>query len=358
MFGLCLSASAGAQSLINAQANEPVVDVWNYANNLAFGYRPQGSLFTGLPDDAGSGADRLAQIVVGFDTAGMGIPTNGDPFDYQVARVTVTARTANDPDTLPLVYDPTYDPYEASLAGGTDPDPGQPIELHGVGFRNGVTASSYQEGANGTPGTPYSGAQGRTAYALGFDEHGVQRDVTNNPSQGFESRPWALGATGEVEPGGVIPQDTILSFDLDLCQPGVRNYIQEGLSQGRLYFSLSSLQPAFFSGGAGGSFALFYMKEDFTHEVFGDSAMTLQVEYVYAPSEPVAAAYRYDASTGKVLVEWEALAGEEFTVWQSRDLLCWELAAEVVAAGGGTLVHEAAVADAEALFFTIRKILP
>lgn len=346
-------------------STEPFLDRWNYENNATPGYRPKGSLFTGLPEDFDGGADRLAQIVLGFDTAAGGVPTGLDPWDYRVTGLTVTARVANDPQSLgdpELIHDPTPDPFPAVLPGGVDDDAGHPVELHGVGFRNGFTAATYVEGSPpagigqpGTPGTPYSGPEGQTAYALGFDPLGVARDVTNNPSEGFASRPWSVGTTAAAAPGDPIPVDTVLEFVVDLDQWGVRRYVQEALAAGRLMVTLSSLQVASFSGGSsgGGEFALFYMKESFEHEFFGDSAATVRLEVEAVPTAEVEEAVV--AAAGVPVVRWPGEAGERFTVFGTTDLWNWTVLAEIEAATGGP--QELVLPAGGTRFIEVRKRL-
>ena len=351
-------------------ACEPQVDRWNYDQNTTVGYRNKSSLFTGLPDDAGNGADRLGQITLGFDTTTMGVPAGGSWLDYRITSVKVTARFANDPSGLGdsvILYDPTPDPFDALLPGGIDPDPGRPVELHGVGFRNGFSAATYVEGAPPPalgqppiPGSPYSGVEGRTAYALGYDECGVPRDVTNNPSGRLRFA--AVGGWDQrhrharsADPGRHHP-------DLRARpQPaGVTRYLQQGLSDGWLYFTLSSMQPATFDGGGGGlgNFAIFYMKESVEHQFFGDSAATLEIIYELIPSEEVASATRFDGPSNEVRVEWNAAAGECFTVYESTDLKTWQIAAEVEAHGTGVIDYPVPVAGNPEGYFHVRRKLP
>ncbi len=362
---LCLGGVVQADTMTTVVATEPTVDRWNYGNNVTGGYRGKASLFTGLPADAGNGADRLAQVLLGFDTEALGIPAGLDPAHYLVGNVRLTVRIANDPDfgDPVILYDPTADPFDAQLPGGSDPDPGQPLELHGAGFRNGVTALSYQEGAPppglgqpGEPGTPYSGPDGRTAYALGFDEAGMPRDVSNNPSEGFDSIPWALGINESLVAGDPIPLGTTLEFVLDLGLPGVRSYVQDGLAGGRLYFSLSSMQPTVQSGeGGAGAFALIFMKESLEHEFFLDSAATLALDYRIDAGEEIPITVTFDRTTEAVVLSWPGRSGEAYQVWQGDDLEEFSLAGEVAAAQDGLLEYAVPVEGSDRQFFFVRR---
>ncbi|MBA4120824.1 MAG: hypothetical protein C0513_09070, partial [Isosphaera sp.] len=67
----------------------------------------------------------------------------------------------------------------------------------------------------------------------------------------FEARPLAVGLTGQVRPGELVPAFTEFTFEIDLSDPAARAYVQQGLSVGRLNFMVTSLDLAF--GGPGGS---------------------------------------------------------------------------------------------------------
>ncbi|MDP7495003.1 MAG: hypothetical protein QGI77_01150, partial [Roseibacillus sp.] len=330
----CATQIACAGEVVTVRAPEPAVDRWNYLYNGTPGFRAKGSLFTGLPEDAGGGMDRMGQILIGFDTEALGVQPGRAPESYNVTGVKLTARVANDPFLADptFVYDPTADPFDALLETGLDPDPGHPVELHGAGFRNGIDSSSYLEGspppALGQPpitGSPYEGPDGPTAYPLGFDEAAQPRDVMNNPTEGFNANPWAVGKTNSISPGDVVPTDTVFTFDLDLNQPGVRRYVQEGLSQGQLYFTLTSLQPASFDGveSGNGSFAIFYLKESIEHQLFGDSAPALELSRGPAPSGPIGTEFAFDFARDELTIQWEAVAGEVFEILTSVDLTDW-----------------------------------
>ncbi len=359
---------ASGETVFTLQASEPTVDRWNYPHNSTLGFRPKGSLFTGLPEDVGGGADRLGQIIVGFDTEALGVPPGEDPASYDVQTLRLTARVANNPALGDPVmrYDPSTDPFDAMLEGGADPDPGPPVELHGVGFRNNVTADSFIEGAPppglGQPaisGSPYRGPEGVTAYPLGYDSSAAPRDVTNNPSAGFDSRPWAVGRTDLVNPGDIVPLDTLLTFDIDLSNPGIRRYVQEGLSLGKVFFCLTSLQPATFNGGGGGSFAIFYLKESVEHQLIGNFAPSLDLSYALSPVNDTSPKFTIEFANDQLALCWAARdAGEAFEILASKDLKNWSVIAERSSAGSGPVQYLVPIAPEATKFFSVRRKSP
>jgi len=311
------------------------------------------------------GADRLGQIIVGFDTGALGVPLGEDPASYDVRILRLTARVANNPalGDPTMRYDPSADPFDALLEEGSDPDPGPPVELHGVGFRNGVTTDSFVEGAPppglGQPaisGSPYWGPEGATAYPLGYDLSGGPRDVTNNPSAGFDSRPWAVGQTDLVNPGDIVPTDTLLTFDLDLSDPEIRRYVQEGLSQGKVFFCLTSLQPATFNGGGSGSFAIFYLKESVEHQLIGDFAPSLELSYALSPVNNTSPEFTIGFANEQLTLRWSAQdAGEVFEILGSEDLKNWSVLAERSAPEAGPIQHVVQIAPEARRFFSVRR---
>ena len=73
-------------------------------------------------------------------------------------------------------------------------------------------------------------------------------------------------------PGEFVPADTTFSFEVDLCQPGVRSYLADGLSNGEVRFAVTSLHAA--NGGDGGgtgdvTYPFWYTKENPVASIFG-----------------------------------------------------------------------------------------
>ncbi len=251
--------------------------------------------FYNVPEFVGSFDSRDSQIQIGFDTAAMGIPTGAPLEEYQVSSLVLTMTAATPVGSPP--YDPTLDdvstyPLANGPAPAPDADPGRPMTLFGLGFRNGYTALEFV--AN--PGTPFYGPSGegygpasfgtniRHAYPIDFDDQGMPRDVSTNldePNLGanaFNPRPLAIGACA-LQPGATITDGTVFTFVVRLSDPAVRKYVREGLQAGQLGFSLATLHPASGdpSGGSGGNYPFFYMTEN------GSGAATLDITYEIAP---------------------------------------------------------------------------
>lgn len=250
-----------------------------------------------VPDFIGSFDNRDSQIQLGFDTAAKGIPTGHPLSDYNITSVTLTVTAATPVGTMP--YDPTYDDVSTyPLANGPTPapddDPGRPVTLFGLGFRNGYTGLEF--GPTPTPGPPLFGQSGegygpssfgqgiRHAYALDFDDNGNARDASDNldePDLGafaFNVHPFAIGTTS-LNPGDPVTDGTVFTFDVDVSDPAILNYIREGLAAGQLGFAIATLHPATGGpdGGAGGAYPFFYLTEN------GSNTPTLQIDYTIGP---------------------------------------------------------------------------
>lgn len=266
----CL-VSAAACSLAAAAPQtipEPSADRWMYPSNGTPGTRAQASTFSALPSSGGV-EDRWGFFLIQFDTSST-IPAGLSPESYRIRSITLTATIGQD-ETFD--YDPTPDPLTSygtpsSIASTPDADIGRPVELHGAGFRNGFDAGTFLETS------PY-GAPGRNAYPLGFSGDGTPLDVSWNVTDGFESTPWATGTTSDVEPGDLVPIDTVFDFQIDTSLPGVTPYLQQALSEGALWLTISSLHPAIQEGG---ELAAWLTRDDALHQIFGGYAPSLTLE--------------------------------------------------------------------------------
>ncbi len=302
-----LSAVAPADAGNARLVSEPSHDRWMYPSNSTPGTRAQASTFSALPGAAGLD-DRWGFFLFAFDT-GSAVPAGLPPEFYRLRSAKVTATIGQD---LLFRYDPSYDGWRtygtpAVPAGVADGDAGRPLELHGAGFRNGFTPSTFLEnspyGGNGSPGT-------RNAYPLGFSETGAARDVGNNVTGQFESAPWAVGAA-DLAPGELVPEGTVFSFQVDASSPGVAGYIRDGLSAGRVWFSLDSLHPATQQAG---EFAVYYTRDDAFHQWFGGLAPTLELEV------DLEFPLTIQREGNQVVLGWPEFAGFTFTLQASADL--------------------------------------
>jgi hypothetical protein len=239
----------------------PSLDRWMYPHNATPGSRPTAPVFGTLGDDSGVDA-RHGQFLIGFDLSSL-VPTNLGPSRYLIQRCRLSATVARDHS---FVLDPTTDGLSTYLSTNSpdlvpDSDPGRPIELFGVGFRNGFTAESFLEDS------PFgSAATGeRNAFAAGFDTSGGLIDVgnsagkTNEAFLPFQAFAFAVGSSASVAVGDLVPAGSVIDFELNLADPLVVQYLQEACHTGRLRLMLTSLQTSGFGGQP--AWAEFYTKE-------------------------------------------------------------------------------------------------
>lgn len=275
-----LSLLLGALAVAGAQADTytvafptPSLDRWNYPFNptpgtrivaSTFGNEPGGMLFD----------NRDGQFIVGFDTGAV-VPTGLGAATYTIQSCVVEITYAND---LVVEYDPTVDPYTAFLPAtdseyADDADPGQPIELYGVGFRNGFTL------ANWTEFTPFStgnvlNPSVRSAFALGTDAAGQWVDVSNSVRERWTPQPFAVGQIAKLKPGSLVPINTRMRFTLDVSRASVQSYLRDAVNAGKVRLTACSLTKVVQQGG---SFPTFYCRENPLVTATGIGAATLQM---------------------------------------------------------------------------------
>jgi hypothetical protein len=245
-----LLAMAGAA---DAETINIGLDRWMYPFSFTGGTRNLSPTFGAVGTPGFDNRD--AQFLIGFDTSSV-IPTGQGATNYQINSVTVRTMVGAPSG---FEYDPTYDAFRTYLPD-TDPeslddaDVGRPIELFGVGFRNGYTSFSFGPNDNQPPGFEESSPFGtqdvgtRNAYPLSFASAGMGIDVSNNIADRIESHPWAIGSAA-LAPGAPVTDNTTLAFAIDLSNADVRSYLQRGLNDGALGFAISSLHAASQAGG-------------------------------------------------------------------------------------------------------------
>jgi hypothetical protein len=268
-------ATAGAATIA-----APSLDRWMYPFSATPGSRTTASTFGAIGEDGFD--DRDAQFLVGFDTTSVA-PAGLGAGNYAVGSVTVTAAVATGGV---FAYDGTVDPRASYGAGGTDADAGRPVELFGVGYRNGFTRQTFAENSPFSPAGP--GEAVRNAFAADYAA-GSAVDVSNNvsgtaTSAAFEATPWAVGRTA-LAAGEIVPANTTFTFELDMTDPDVLAYVQDGLNAGDLRFALTSLHEA--SLGGSPSFPNFYTRENLLASA---APASLTVTLVPEPSAVAAAA--------------------------------------------------------------------
>lgn len=242
---LLLAITSGfAQSFSTNDAN-PAIERWLYANASSYEppYAPVFAYFGSEDDDT-----RLGQYLVGWDTAAL-VPTNHGPARYLIrrCRLTLTINRGNW-----FAYDPTQDDYRTYFETNhaqylADLDFGRPVELFGAGFRNGFSAATYEQTAPFGSG----GVAQRNAYAVSWTTNGTLVDVSNSVGKTnaaafprFETWPFAIGQTTNAAPGQLVPPGAKFTFDLPLADPFLLTYLQRGLNEGRLRFTVATLHAA------------------------------------------------------------------------------------------------------------------
>lgn len=309
--------SAGGTGPFSADALVPSIDRWMYPHNQGAGAEQRASTYSALPLEAGVD-DRFAQFIVKFNTVAAGIKAGLGPQNYDPSKVVFTAVVLQGG----VPYDPTED---SRLTYGpnavADTDAGRPIELHGVGFRGTATSANFTENnafGSGAPG-------GRNAYAMGYSPEGVARDVSNNVTQGFDSMPWAVAKImvksqeteeyEELPPGQTIPPLAHAVFELNLSNPGVADYVRQSLHQGYIWLAVTSLHSV--SEMAASGYPAFYTKENVEHELFGDVAASIQIDY----SLPLnIVSIQRDDVTKTASVSWNGSPGFSYVLEKSETL--------------------------------------
>jgi hypothetical protein len=228
---------------------------WMYPFNSNPGSRPTASAFGSL----GSTPDfdsRDSQYLLGWNTTNR-VPAGLGARNYLIrrARVTLTIAAGNqyiytgklrDYRTYFPTNDPRYLPPTSSAC---------PVELFGAGARGGYTTVTFpQDGPWGlVEGVFYTN---RTVYAAGFDTNGILVDVSNNVGDDgtneiaapFEVAPFAVGQSTDVAEGQAMPVGSQLTFDLNLDDPLIYGYVQQGLNDGNLSLMVVSFVSASFAG--------------------------------------------------------------------------------------------------------------
>jgi hypothetical protein len=254
-------ATASHAERYDAMFDQPQLDRWMYPFNSTPGTRSTFSVFGSDREVPTQFDARDGQILMAFDTA-VTVPSGGGALGYVITRAEVTIQVSNN---LVFQLDPTTDPWTCFLPSSDarftpDADPGQPVELFGVGFRGGWTASSFQETTVFmNPGQSFLSPGVRNAFAAQVDSQGVPTDVSNNPRQGFQAKAFATGTVAGLAPGALVPADSLMRFEIDVSDPGIQRYLAAGLDAGRLFLSASSLTLVQQQAGA---FPVFYAREN------------------------------------------------------------------------------------------------
>ncbi|MDX2017763.1 MAG: hypothetical protein SFY95_09020 [Planctomycetota bacterium] len=218
----------------------PQIDRWMYPFNQNPGVETTIPTFgvIGIPGFD----DRDSELLVVFNTASAGVPTGLALDRYTVGSVRLSVTVANNNVWL----------YEPSVRANNDPDPKRPVELFGAGFRGPWNVFNFQNTTTffGASCNPQPAQNCRSVFPAVFDSAGAAIDVSNQLKNNLSVQPFATGIAAELNAGDPVPEGTTLTFDLNLCDPTVRAYVQRGLRDGRLFLLLSTVIPT--SGGPGG----------------------------------------------------------------------------------------------------------
>lgn len=278
-----LLGQSSSVSATTANFAAPVLDKWMYGNvdGTTGGQIDVAPVFAFLNS---TDEDRMGSLLVAFDTATL-VPANLGLGAYAVTSVKLTL-TVRTPDTF--LYDPTHDAFRTYLQSSdplfqADADTGRPVEIFGVGLRNGYTQlkGSISGGANPYLETSPFGTSGqpsfRNAFPLGVSTSGALYDVADNVGQQQEAIPFAVG-TAALAAGASVPEGTEFTFELQLSDAAILSYVQEGLNGGVLGLYVSSLHSAAGQGGPQ-TYPRFLTREG--ADFLGEAAYAPQLEITY-----------------------------------------------------------------------------
>ena len=319
-----LLETAATGEVIEAGFDKPSQDRWNYPWNSTPGARALASLFRAT--DTEVGIDRYGTFIVGFDTSAL-IPEGNASGAYQITAAQLRLMTSGN---FEVPYDPNYDPVASHLPEThelymADEDSGRPIHVFGTGFRNGFNMETWNET---TPYSPGGDAQ-RTVFPIILDENGLPKDVSlavdyDNPS---DTDPFAVGRLEDTEAGDPIPEDTWMIFDIDLNNAGTLAYLQQGLSQGKLSFTFTSLNGG---GREVRTYPEFYTSDHLVGEAPQLQLSVRIVDGPILPDPPVITGIRRtddgitiqftSPGSGTVSIRWTT----DFTSWEAVATLAIE----------------------------------
>jgi prepilin-type N-terminal cleavage/methylation domain-containing protein/prepilin-type processing-associated H-X9-DG protein len=360
LLGLAATLGATPSRAATASWSAPDIDSWVYANAGSPGFNPYGSTFTGgLMIDAGTNqfaprsaldAARLSTFLIGFETYPE-ITAGLLPQQYEIESVTLTVKFRSGVNGFVQYETAPSDPaaYLADyLDGGVTAQ--QPMELYGIGFRDGYEGLALGVNQTGTrfseESDPFDGsatlendpnlatASSYVVYPKVGDPNrsGQWQDVSNNITGGFSdtapgnltapfaATPWAVGTTS-LAVGSNVPANTTFTFNVDLSQSGVESYLQESLADGALGFFLSSLHNTTPFGDEG-AFARWHSKEAVALGIPGAEAPTLAISYsIVEPYPDGDFDHDFDVD-GDDFLAWQR--GESTVPLSAFDLALWE----------------------------------
>ena len=291
--------------------------------------------------------DRDAQFFLDFATSALAQPGRGAA-NYRILTLSITLVVENN---NVFAYDPTFDALGSYTGALADSDDGRPMELYGVGYRSSWTRASFNEDSPFQTQTSSSVLdpkgdwnRKRNAFATDFSAIGVLRDVSNNVEEGFEVNPWAIAdSPGYVDldgnyvesaltPGNTVPEGSVFRFRVNLADPKIVAYLQDGLNAGRLHFMVSSLYG---TTQQSTDIPRFYTK-DHDPGIGYYLGPQLKAEVVLMPSTQIA------RIGGSNRISYDTVTGQRYQV-QYRDNFSsgdWVPTGSLRNGTGGTLTHD------------------
>ncbi|MEE8459778.1 MAG: hypothetical protein V3S08_07885 [Phycisphaerales bacterium] len=274
-------AALARAGVTEVDLTEPTLDRWFYPFNASPGFRSDAPIFGSVTDqEVGfdpSFDNRDGQMLIGFDTSAL-VPTGLGAGGYTISQASVRITIKSD---LTFEYDPTVDPYTSWLPSldpdfTADPDPGRPLELFGVGFRCDFTPSTYPENGpfcdNCSCFPPNPCRELRCVYPV---EACVAGDVSNNVDDGFDPVPFGVATSESLRQGESVPSGTVLTFEIDVADPCIQQYLAGALDEGMLDLLIASI--FFAAEGQAGNAPKIYCKEDLLVQLNVVDAAQLQM---------------------------------------------------------------------------------
>jgi len=267
---LIVSTSVIAIGSIAARAgevhwSEPSDDRWQYPFNFSPGVESRASIFGSTGDPRYTTFnDRDGILIVAWDTSDA-VPTGLPAASYGIRSVGVVLTAAAGTGCLTCLpvatwlVDLTPDPWFELDYPISDSDPGQPIELYGVGFGPEYDYATWLE-SDIYVGSDDQESTQRDPYPFVFGAGATQVHVEDSVKNQFTPSPWAVGVPVNYTPGSqTIP--FAVNFDVDTAKSGglVRNYFQGQLGGGRVFVDITSLTVTTQQAAAG--YPVFFTKE-------------------------------------------------------------------------------------------------
>jgi len=281
---LVATAATASADVVAVDLTEPTLDRWFYPFNASPGSRVDAPIFGAITDqEVGFDPDfdnRDGQMLIGFDTSTT-VPTGLGAGGYTISQASVKITVKSD---LTFEYDPTADPYTSWLPSlhpdfTVDPDLGRPLELFGVGFRCDFTPSTYPENGpfcdNCSCFPPNPCREVRCVYPIDFVGACIAGDVSNNVDDGFDPVPFGVATSDMLLQGESVPSGTVLTFEIDVADPCVQQYLAGALDEGMLDLMIASIY--FAAKGQAGSAPRIYCKEDLLVQLNVVDAAQLQM---------------------------------------------------------------------------------